>query len=102
MTRNLVAASALVIALALLFASRAQAVTLTLTWTDNSGGAAVTLLERSSAGARYTQVAQVAPGVTTYADGPSLRHRRLYCYRTQAMVGVARSAYSNVACATTR
>jgi hypothetical protein len=86
--------------LAVLFlATPAHAITFTLTWTDGSGGAAVTLIERSSAGGKYEQITQVAPGVTTYLDGPSLRYNRTYCYRAKARMGTQVSGYSNVACA---
>jgi len=98
-------AAALVFALqvvAIVLASgQARAAQLTLSWTDNSHGAAATRLERWSADdAAFALVANVPAGVTQYVDA-GLTPGRIYCYRAAAYDTTRVSGYSASACAKT-
>ena len=70
-----------------------------LSWTDNSGGHAFTVIERST-GAGYTQIALVSPGVITYSDY-NVVAGTTYSYRIKAQSSIGASPYSTVASATT-
>jgi hypothetical protein len=68
-----------------------------LSWTDNSTGETGFRIERSANNTKFSQVATVGPGVTTYAN-TGLRRGKLYYYRVRAN-GNPNSAYSNTASA---
>ena len=88
--------------LALLIPASVEAQTLTLTWTDNSGGLANTRVERGlSTFGPFAQAAQVAPGVTTWMD-TGLPYSATYCYRVAAFNAEGTSDFSNIACGTTQ
>jgi hypothetical protein len=76
----------------------------TMTWTDNSGGTALTLVERkvcvrTCVGTeRWLEIAQVPRGQPWYRDQYGLRTGLLYCYRARARVGLNYSPYSGEAC----
>jgi hypothetical protein len=69
-----------------------------LSWTDNSTGETGFRIERSPNNTKFSQVATVGPGVTTYAN-TGLRRGKLYYYRVRANGSPANSAYSNTASA---
>lgn len=71
---------------------------LTISWTDNTGGVAVTLLERRPfADSAFAQIARVPPGVVEYVDaGVTVGER--YCYRARAVIGDAASEFSEEVC----
>jgi hypothetical protein len=76
-----------------------------LTWTDNSTGETGFLVERSTDGVHFTQIAALGPNVTSYANKGLSRHTKYY-YRVRAYFmnpdgSDIYSAYSAVAQATT-
>lgn len=75
--------------------SRSQ---VTVSWTDNSGGSAETIVERStSTSSGFYQVARVAVGVSRWTDG-GLSKNKLYCYRVRAVNGWGMSPYQGPSC----
>ena len=73
---------------------------LTASWVDNSGGAAITRLERrASAGSTFTPIADVPPGTSSYVDS-DVSSGQGYCYRALAYDSSSASPYSAEACAT--
>jgi Divergent InlB B-repeat domain len=77
----------------------ADARPLTMTWTDNSNGAATTVLERRlDPNNEFLVIAYVLPGVTTYVDA-TVSQGATYCYRAHALAANQVSDYSNEACA---
>ena len=90
-----------VIACALILATEsAHAVQLVISWTDNSNGLARTRVERRLAtGTTFAQVADVAQGVSSYADS-AISPGTKYCYRARSYTSTIASAYSNESCAT--
>jgi Zn-dependent metalloprotease len=71
-----------------------------LSWADNSSYEQGFRVERSLDGAAFTQIAQLAANVTTYAN-TSLASGTRYYYRVRAFDGSNVGAYSNVASAMT-
>jgi peptidyl-Asp metalloendopeptidase len=69
-----------------------------LTWTDNSTGETGFRIERSANNRKFSQIATVGPGVTSYSN-TGLRRGKTYYYRVRAN-GSPNSAYSNTASAT--
>jgi len=69
-----------------------------LTWSDNSTGEAGFRIERSTDGVRFSKIANVGAGVTTYTN-TRLRTGRTYYYRVRAYAGKTSTAYSNTASA---
>jgi hypothetical protein len=68
-----------------------------LSWTNNAAGATSVLVERSTDGVNWTQVAVLAPGATSRADtDPALQPSTHYWYRVRAEDGTGFSDYSNV------
>jgi hypothetical protein len=73
---------------------------LTASWVDNSGGFAMTRIERRHASeTTYTPIADANPGATTFVD-TSVGSGSTYCYRVFAWVDDAVSPYSEEVCAT--
>jgi hypothetical protein len=88
-----------------LTATAVSAIQVELFWPDNSPNEAGFEVHRSKAGAEFTLVASTGANVTSYSDGgltPATQH----CYKVRPfkISGSKRtySAFSNVACATTR
>jgi hypothetical protein len=73
---------------------------LSLKWTDNSNNETSFLIERSTDGKNFTQVASVGVNVTTYKD-VGLAAGTKYYYRVRASNANGNSAYTNVASAKT-
>ena len=73
--------------------------TIDLSWTDNSTGETGFRIERSTNNRKFSQVATVGPGVTTFSK-TRLRRAKTYYYRVRANGKPANSAYSNTASAT--
>jgi hypothetical protein len=71
-----------------------------LSWTNNSPNYDVTKIESSTDGINFTEITEVATGVSTYSS-TGLSPETQYFYRVQAFVGTVNSAYSNTADATT-
>jgi hypothetical protein len=65
-----------------------------LTWTDNAGNETGFAIERSTNGAKFTQVRTVGADVTTTLD-TGLKARKTYWYRVRAWNAAGYSAYSN-------
>lgn len=83
-----------------LAAEPAHAVQLVISWTDNSHGVARTRVERRLASSTtYTQIADVATGVTSYVDS-SISPGTTYCYRARSYTSTTTSAHSNESCGT--
>jgi uncharacterized repeat protein (TIGR02543 family) len=79
--------------------SIASAQMLSLSWTDNSGGQAGFIIQRStSTTGPYSQIAQVPAGVTAYSD-TAVSLGTTYCYQVAAVDSAGVSAFSNLACA---
>jgi predicted phage tail protein len=74
-----------------------------LVWNDNSNNETGFRIERCSGSSctNFSQIAQVAAGVTTYASR-SLSRNTTYRYRVRAYNAVGNSSYSNIASARTR
>ena len=71
-----------------------------LTWTDTSDNEKGFLLERSSDGLNYTQIASLAANSKSYRD-TELVADALYYYRARAWNSAGNSGYSNVSTAAT-
>lgn len=71
-----------------------------LTWSDASTNEESFLIERSTDGSNFTQIASVGVGVTTYPN-TGLAGSTTYYYRVRASNSTGNSAYSNIASATT-
>jgi hypothetical protein len=77
----------------------AGAAQLVASWVDNSGGVAMTRIERRHATeTTYTPLADADPGSTTFVD-TSVGSGSTYCYRVFAWVDEAVSPYSEEVCA---
>jgi hypothetical protein len=84
-----------------LAAGEARAAQLTASWTDNSGGEAITRVERRLHDATaFVPIADVPPGVTVYVDA-SVSPATTYCYRVAAYDDAGVSPYSDEVCAAT-
>ncbi|MBL9208553.1 MAG: hypothetical protein JNN01_25950 [Opitutaceae bacterium] len=81
-------------------ASTAPSASLTLSWTDNSNNEAGFRIERGTDGVTFSQIATVAPNVTTYVDEGLLFSTR-YVYRVCAYNSAGSSDYTTPAGATT-
>jgi titin len=66
-----------------------------LTWTDNSNNETGFVIQRSTNGATFTQVATVAANVRTFSN-TGLSAATFYYYRVAAINSFGSSAYSNV------
>jgi fibronectin type 3 domain-containing protein len=73
---------------------------ISLTWTDNSNNETSFLIERSTNGTTFMQIASVAAGVTSYTDS-GLSSSTAYTYRVRAANTAGNSTYTNTAQATT-
>jgi len=71
-----------------------------LEWSSTGENTTNYLIERSTDGVAYTQIATVAVGITVYTD-TGLTASTLYYYRVRAASASNYSPYSNVASATT-
>ena len=71
-----------------------------LTWTDNASNESGFRIERSTDGATFTQIGEVAANVTTYADS-SLSTATQYWYRVRAYNATGLSAFAGPTSATT-
>ncbi len=72
-----------------------------LTWADNSSNELNFILERSTDGLTFTQVALPAANATSYSDSTGLVAGMKFYYRVRATNAVGDSANSNIASATT-
>jgi fibronectin type 3 domain-containing protein len=81
-----------------LAAAAADPFTINLSWTDNSSNESGFLIERSTDGTNFTQVASVSPNVRTYAD-TGRTTGTTYTYRVRATNSIGNSAYTNTASA---
>jgi Fibronectin type III domain len=82
---------------------RAMAVSssrINLAWTDNSANETGFNIQRSIDGINFSLFAQVGPNVTTY-NNTGLNASTKYQYRVRSYNGSNRSAFSNIASATT-
>jgi len=70
-----------------------------LTWSDNSSGETGFRIYRSGNGVRFSKIATVGAGVTSFSN-TRLRRGRTYYYRVRAYAGTTNSGYSNTASAT--
>jgi hypothetical protein len=66
-----------------------------LSWTDNSTGETGFKIERSTNGSKFSQIATVGAGVSTFSNTSGLRRGKLYYYRVRAYNGAGNSPYSN-------
>ena len=73
----------------------------TLAWSDNSNNESTFLIERSTDGTNYTQIATVGVNQNSYVDA-SVQAFTAYSYRVRAGNVIGNSAYSNVATVTTQ
>lgn len=73
----------------------------TLAWVDNSNNETGFLIERSTNGAAFAQIAQVGANVRTF-NNSGLVKNSTYAYRVRAFNGSGNSSYSNTATATPR
>lgn len=69
--------------------------TANLSWTDNATNETGYVVERSTNGGAFTQIASLAAGTTNYAD-PNLTNGT-YTYQVKAINGAVSSPYSNTA-----
>lgn len=67
-----------------------------LGWSDNSSNETGFRIERSTNGKRWSQVATVGAGVTSYSES-GLKRNTTYYYRVRAYNSAGNSAYSNIA-----
>lgn len=73
-----------------------------LSWNDNSGNEQGFKIERKTgAGGTYAQIADVGPNTTSYSDQTGLSEMTTYYYQIRSYNGVADSAYTTEAQATT-
>lgn len=84
-----------------LAATAAGASQINLSWTDNATNETGFELERSTDGALFTKIADLGPNVTAYQH-TGLTPATRYWYRVLAKNSAGKSAYSNVANATTQ
>ena len=73
---------------------------ISLTWADNASNETGYILQRSTDGVNFTQVAQLGANVQSYTN-TGLSPSTTYYYRAQAINGSAVSGYSNTASAQT-
>jgi hypothetical protein len=66
-----------------------------LTWTDNSNNETGFVIQRSTNGGAWTQIATVGANVTSYTDS-AVSRRKKYTYRIYAYNSFGNSAFSNV------
>ena len=66
-----------------------------ISWTNNANNATGFLIDRSSDGVKFSQIASVSSSVTTYHD-TSLSPGNTYYYEVQATNAAGNSAFSNV------
>ncbi|HSZ59475.1 MAG TPA: DUF4082 domain-containing protein, partial [Tepidisphaeraceae bacterium] len=83
-----------------LSAAAASSSQINLSWTDNSNNETGFLIERSTNGVTFTQIASLAANTTSYSD-TGLAASTQYTYRVRATNSAGNSAYSNTASATT-
>jgi hypothetical protein len=83
-----------------LVATAASRSRIDLAWTDNAPNETGFLIERSTNGTSFTQIAVVGSNVTTFGNTGLTSNKRYY-YRVRATNAVGVSAYSNVANART-
>jgi hypothetical protein len=83
-----------------LVASTVSTSQINLNWTDNSVDETGFLVERSTDGIYFMQIATVGADVTTYADS-GLTPNTTYTYRVRATNAAGTSLYSNTSSATT-
>jgi len=82
--------------------SSSSAVSITLSWTDNSSLEEGFLLERSLAGANsWTEIASLGANITSFVNKASITCGTAYDYRVRAYQGSYYSDYSSIASATT-
>ena len=74
--------------------------TINLTWTDTASDETGFLIERSTGGSSFAQIAALGPNVTSYSD-VGLNASTTYVYRVRATNGSATSAYTLPQAATT-
>jgi hypothetical protein len=65
-----------------------------LSWTDNSTSESGFKIERSNNGTKFSQIATLGPGATTFSN-TRLRRGKTYLYRVRAYNSIGYSAYSN-------
>lgn len=79
-----------------LTATAGSATRVNLTWTDNSNNETGFIIQRSSNGGGWSQIATVGAGATSYSD-TTVRKKQKYQYRVLAYNTYGNSAWSNVA-----
>lgn len=70
---------------------------LNLTWTDNADNETGFLVERSTNGTDFSQIADIAPNSQAFTDNDNLSHGTGYWYRVRAYNAAGNSGYSNTA-----
>ncbi len=83
-----------------LVATAAGTSQISLKWTDNSNSETGFLIERSTDGISFTQIAAVLTNITGYTDS-GLASATTYTYRVRAINAAGNSTYTSVATATT-
>ncbi|MFT3824934.1 MAG: gliding motility-associated C-terminal domain-containing protein [Chitinophagaceae bacterium] len=68
--------------------------TIVINWTDNASNEDYFILERSTDGTNYTDIAHPASGTVTYTDNAGLFPNTTYYYRIKAVSSTGSSAYS--------
>jgi hypothetical protein len=84
-----------------LAASAISSTQINLSWTDNSSNETGFLIERSTDGTNFTQIATAGVNATSYLD-TGLSASTTYYYRVRASGSGGNSGYSNVVSATTQ
>ncbi|MBO9614828.1 MAG: fibronectin type III domain-containing protein [Dyadobacter sp.] len=84
-----------------LVANAASSSQINVSWTDNANDETGFELERSTDALSFTKIAELGPNVTTYQH-TGLAPATRYWYRVLAKNAAGKSAYSNIASATTR
>lgn len=84
-----------------LTATAASAAQINLSWTDNAADETGFEVERSTDGTSFAKITDLGPNVTTYQH-TGLTPATRYWYRVLAKNSAGKSAYSNIANATTR
>ena len=79
-----------------LTATAASRTRINLAWADNATNETGFLIERSTNGTTFTQIATVGVNATTYASN-GLKRNTTYWYRVRATNAAGSSAYSNTA-----